>query len=359
MAKTLTDYELSRLESADHYFCTLSADGLTDDEALQCVSSFYSADIVEALKAKYCNDSNNLEVKPDNGPDMSQLEVLLNLGATLYPMSQTENVSYQIKDNMELIGGYWRYPGMDKEQAKKEGKPIEITWIESAKMWIDQGITRFLFRPSQLGFLCLDIDRNHGKGDGLANFYGVLKREGLEHPYFSDIEGGSFPCYVTTPRGGFHLYFKAPVSLLKCEKPLAYEVDTMGGNKLLTAPGSVKNNRFYSLHGNIKEAPSMPWPLVKYLSKGLEQEAQKTTYKQPYFKDNLKKGYTLQQCLEYGLKDAISGNNHDLIFAMACRAKRGGYGEQETLEAILNSSIHSQRRDKKDTVSCVQSVFRG
>jgi hypothetical protein len=55
-------------------------------------------------------------------------------------------------------------------------------------------------------FLALDIDRKPGKPDGLEAFYRMFPRETLpaEHQNLPD----SFPCYVQTPSGGFHLYFR-------------------------------------------------------------------------------------------------------------------------------------------------------
>jgi hypothetical protein len=71
-------------------------------------------------------------------------------------------------------------------------------------------------------FLAIDIDRHPGKADGLETFYRLFPRETLPEE-LKDIPG-SFPCYVLTPSGGYHLYFRYDGPELKVRELAAERV---------------------------------------------------------------------------------------------------------------------------------------
>jgi hypothetical protein len=101
-------------------------------------------------------------------------------------------------------------------------------------------------------FLAVDIDRKPGKADGLETFYKLFPRETL--PAELQELPGSFPCYVQTPSGGFHLYFRYEGQELKLRE-LALGVEIKEWQ--ITCPGSRRENGDYVLHGELSNAPPL------------------------------------------------------------------------------------------------------
>ncbi|GHT61035.1 hypothetical protein AGMMS49531_07590 [Endomicrobiia bacterium] len=122
-------------------------------------------------------------------------------------------------------------------------------------------INAFRFIPKDNGFLIIDIDRNHTDGiDGLALFYTYFEKLGKTKDAMpkalKDIEGGSFPCFVSTPSGGFHLYFKFNQDIKVRTTLNAKGIDIIY-TKQATAAGSVKAKGKYILHGELTDAPEL------------------------------------------------------------------------------------------------------
>jgi hypothetical protein len=131
-------------------------------------------------------------------------------------------------------------------------------------------IRRFDWRPADYGYIAFDIDRNHSDGaDGIAELYRALEAAGKPRSmlpaFLDDIELGSHPCYVSTPSGGLHLYFRHRGTL--AIKNLANGVETKYNRLTITAPGSAKQNGVYTLHGNFSKAPELPQFLEKLITK--------------------------------------------------------------------------------------------
>ena len=246
-------------------------------------------------------------------------------------------------------------------QLKKNGELIKIDSLQGLKYWIDHGIERFIFIPKEAGLLCFDLDRNHNDGaDGVNNFYSWLKDNGLEQILlFKNLDGGSFPTYTTTASGGLHLYFKC-TGELKTFATIAPGVEIKYNGLNLTAGGSVKNGKPYSLHGELNKAPIIPAPLLLKLSKVLSQEPPKQTAR-PYgnkYQAKEKKGFTTDQFLDFVRQD-FRGGNHDIILRMAGRLQREGYSEADIIAIIEATPEHQGREHKKDTYSTINSLFRG
>jgi hypothetical protein len=112
---------------------------------------------------------------------------------------------------------------------------------EIAALW-NQGQRRFkAFVRGR--FVAVDIDRHPGKVDGLENFYKLFPRETL--PVELQDLPGSFPCYVQTPSGGFHLYFSYEGPELKLrELAPCVEIKELQ----ITSPGSRRENGDYILY---------------------------------------------------------------------------------------------------------------
>jgi hypothetical protein len=101
-------------------------------------------------------------------------------------------------------------------------------------------------------YLAVDIDRKPGKPDGLETFYRIFPRETLPAELHNLPQ--SFPCYVLTPSGGFHLYFRYDGPDVKLRE-LGPGVEIKECQ--ITAPGSHKENGDYVLHGGLNEAPPL------------------------------------------------------------------------------------------------------
>jgi hypothetical protein len=145
---------------------------------------------------------------------------------------------------------------------------------------LKQRITLFRFIPKDHNLIVLDIDRGHRAGaDGVENFYKWLEADNIYKPqlpsYLQYIE--KYPCYVTTPRGGFHLYFRCCehetrriLDSLEKEKKLADNLTNdveVFYHKPITAAGSVKNSGSYLLFGDIENARELDPIILRRIQK--------------------------------------------------------------------------------------------
>lgn len=323
--------DAEKLEEAEERFFIMDSQSDVDQEYIfNYLASRYGHDITNYIKSKWG--------RPEQAPQIATLEKYIKEGIKLIPT----------KPNQE--GNFY--------QLKKDGELIKIDSLPGLKYWIDHGIERFIFIPKEAGFLCFDLDRNHGDGaDGVNNFYSWLKDNGLEQiPLFKNLDGGSFPTYTTTASGGLHLYFKC-TGELKTFATIAPGVEIKYNGLNITAGGSVKNGKAYSLHGELNKAPIIPAPLLLKLSKVLSQEPPKQKPKTWGNQAREKRGFTADQLLDFARQDS-KGGNHDIILQMAGRLKRAGYTEADTIAIIEQTPEHQGRKDKQDTITCIKSVYR-
>jgi hypothetical protein len=124
-----------------------------------------------------------------------------------------------------------------------------------------QKINRFYFKPSSCELLCIDINIKNSK-DGLSGFYDFCKRNAKgkrQLPKELQNLPNSFPCYTSTPNGGYHLYFKhAWNKRQQQDKGVCCLSSGVEVPYLLTAAGSFKNAKPYTLHGDISAAMALP-----------------------------------------------------------------------------------------------------
>jgi hypothetical protein len=218
------------------------------------------------------------------------------------------------------------------------------------------------FEPGQAGFVCLDLDRNHANGaDGLAGLLASVRRAFTIVPsYFQDIEGGSFPCYVKTPSGGVHLYFRYTGGQRLGTKYQALPgVDFFHLGSMPFAPGSVKVGKPpYELYGSLKMAPMVPRKLLEAI--GIGEVKAKVNI--PFVDDarQVEQGEHGRVPLAW-IKGDIekkgrSKGRNDFAFTFANYAKVCGYAEGEVLaylagtcetEAELSATVHSAFRGKR------------
>jgi hypothetical protein len=149
-------------------------------------------------------------------------------------------------------------PLKDFYAKSKDNDPAAYTTNvqEIAALW-NQGKRRFkVFVRGR--FVAVDIDRHPGKADGLETFYRLFPRETL--PTELQNLPGSFPCYVQTPSGGYHLYFRYEGPELKLRE-LAPGIEIKEWQ--VTAPGSRRENGDYILHGEFADAPPLYGLFIK------------------------------------------------------------------------------------------------
>lgn len=350
-----------KLEEAEERFFIMDAQSDVDQEYIfNYLGKRYGQDIANFIKSKYTAPQTSPQIEKIGG--ILQQSTLNTTEAQKAPQKAVINVSTlekYIKAGIKLIPTKPNQEG-NFYQLKKDGELIKIDSLPGLKYWIDHGIERFIFIPKDAGLLCFDLDRNHNDGEnGVNNFYSWLKNNGLEQiPLFKNLDGGSFPTYTTTASGGLHLYFKCTGDL-KTFATIAPGVEIKYNGLNITAGGSVKNGKAYSLHGELNKAPIIPAPLLlklsKVLSKDLNKEQAKTTAR-PYQAKG-KKGFTIDQLLDFARQDS-RGGNHDIILQMAGRLKRAGYTEADTIAIIEQTPEHQGRKDKQDTITCIKSIYR-
>ena len=350
-----------KLEEAEERFFIMDSQSDVDQEYIfNYLAERYGQDIADSIKSKYTAPKTSPQIEKIGG--ILQQSTLNPTDAQKAPQKAVISVSTlekYIKAGIKLIPTKPNQEG-NFYQLKKDGELIKIDSLPGLQYWIDHGIERFIFIPKEAGFLCFDLDRNHNDGaDGVNNFYSWLKDNGLEQiPLFKNLDGGSFPTYTTTASGGLHLYFKC-TGELKTFATIAPGVEIKYNGLNITAGGSVKNGKAYSLHGELNKAPIIPAPLLlklsKVLSKDLSKEQAKTTAKPYQAKE--KRGFTSDQLLDFARQDS-RGGNHDIILQMAGRLKRAGYSEADTIAIIEATPEHQGRKDKQDTITCIKSVYR-
>ena len=130
-------------------------------------------------------------------------------------------------------------------------------------------ITIFQFYPKLGDLVVLDLDspkkitgEQHGQGvDGISAFQNLIARKKSrltekQRKMFEDFPE-NFPCYVKTPSGGLHLYFRY-FSDTRLKKTLEGTNIECKHRSLVTAAGSIRGNRRYNMCGNLRNIPNFP-----------------------------------------------------------------------------------------------------
>jgi hypothetical protein len=204
-------------------------------------------------------------------------------------------------------------------------------------------------------FLVLDVDRKSGKPDGLEAFYRIFPKETLPAK-LQDLPQ-SFPCYVKTPSGGFHLYFKYAGLELKLSN-LGPSVEVKEFQ--ITPPGSRKENGEYILHGELNDAP----PLFGLILDAVEEikqkkEQAKAERSKPRTKAAADRPIRFEKpriTLDDLANEAIAAHagHHDRQVSFAFRACRCKFSALETLAYVKSrTDIFGNGADTKRTVLSV------
>lgn len=318
------------VEDAEERYCIMAEGGYVEPQLIfSYIEKQYGQEIAEQIRKRH---------QPNRATPLDTLAEYVQFGAILTPTRPKDTGGFiQLKD--------------------KGGELVKISTLQDLNYWAEQGIERFIFTPKKANLLCLDIDRNHGDGvDGVENFKAWLKAEKLERmKEFSNIAGGSFPVYVETPNGGFHLYYQTTTEI-KTLNTLAQGVEIKYNALSLTCGGSFKDGKPYVLHGQLKNVPKLPAILAMRFSRVLSEPEPKPK-KSHYTKQKQSKvGYSVEQLLDFARTDS-KGGNHNKIFYMVKRLDKAGYSEDDVTAIVTGTPEHQGRTDKHDTFSCIKNWF--
>ncbi|MBR5675313.1 MAG: hypothetical protein IKX14_02585, partial [Neisseriaceae bacterium] len=204
--------DAGKLEEAEERFFIMDSQPNANQEYIfNYLATRYGQDISDSIKSKYTTPQIAPQIEKNGGIlQQSTLNPTEAPKAPQKPAISVSTLEKYIKAGIKLIPTKPNQEG-NFYQLKKDGELIKIDSLPGLKYWIDHGIERFIFIPKEAGFLCFDLDRNHGDGvDGVNNLYSWLKDNGLEQiPLFKNLDGGSFPTYTTTASGGIHLYYRS------------------------------------------------------------------------------------------------------------------------------------------------------
>ena len=226
--------------------------------------------------------------------------------------------------------------------------------VKIAVMWKD-GQRRFkAFIRGR--YVAIDIDRKPGKPDGLEAFYRLFPREILPAE-LQDLPR-LFPCYVLTPSGGFHLYFKYEGPELKLrEFALGVEIKEWQ----ITAPGSRRENGDYTLYGELSDAPPLYGLLIDAIeeAKRRKEQAREERAKPPRARAvadrpaRIEKPRITLDTLAQEAAAAHSGN-HDRQVSFAGKAYRCKFTAADAVSyAKSNPAIFGSGADTENTIKSV------
>jgi hypothetical protein len=207
-------------------------------------------------------------------------------------------------------------------------------------------------------FIVLDVDLKPGKPNGLAILYKLFPPETMPRD-FQDIPGGLFPCYVTTPSGGYHLYFRYDGAEMKLRE-LAPAIEIKEWQ--ITAPGSIKENGFYVLHGDLTNAPPLYGVIIDAIEEAKrKKELAKAEHLQPRARAVADRPVRFERpriTLDDLTSEAASAyvGHHDRQVCFAGKACRCKFSLAETL-AYVKSRPDIFGNDA-DTENTIRSVFR-
>jgi hypothetical protein len=210
-------------------------------------------------------------------------------------------------------------------------------------------------------FLVLDIDRKPAdlaadpeRGDGLKNFERWLESVGkprnMRPPELRDIEAGSFPCFVSTPSGGLHLYFTYAGPPITGILTTHVEVKTW----TITAPGSVRDGKSYVLRGDFDAAPPLPRFIETRLPKATQPEPRFTPLKKTAFPEKP----SWEKITEWTDTDGWGeGGRNNWAYSAARHAQSHEWTRADTLDALRNEPRVDGLPDQ-EIISAVDSAYR-
>ena len=324
-------------------FAIMTIDGnQTDETALEYIRETYPQTLKNGVYREFLQSIGKLPAGTENAPqnqstgqgeqmteqkektdapDFETLRQYTAAGFTLYAQKAGKNDQ----------GETFRYFISWKEKIDRYTKSADqvtaaISTETELKTAIENGIKLFAFLPCEKDYLCFDIDSGHANGiDGLQVFADYFKQKGIAYSFFN-----SGAVYTETPSGGRHLYFK---DWTDTEKYLTEPFDNVevrgrGNRKILTAAGSVKNEKLYSLHGALTDAPELPNWLVKHIT---PRPTTRTAapMRKAYTPRN-QGGYSLGKLVDFVLQDKAGEGRNNTAYTIGFRI-----GKQYDIESVI------------------------
>jgi hypothetical protein len=227
--------------------------------------------------------------------------------------------------------------------------------------------TEYGFIPAMYNLVIIDLDRGSdhaNQADGINNFKSVLTRLKLDaaNPIFKDFPN-NFPCYVKTPSGGLHVYFKCYNKLTgktDAHKTNAQNIELKYNSKVTTAGSSTAKGK-YLLFGTLDDIPEIPLNLLFEFYRAPEPETKPAKWKTgqtwQQFKKKTLYNKTLQEIEKETDQQAGRTSAHNWILVFAGKAARFAYPLQDTINYVFGHEIHIKRKDKADTRHEIQDAY--
>jgi hypothetical protein len=217
--------------------------------------------------------------------------------------------------------------------------PAEIS------LWWEHGYRVFAYRPADAGFTAFDLDRHPAKPDGVDGWFRLLYRafEEFGKPIPDELRDiGKHPCFVETPGGGFHLFFKSS-PIVYNRKRLEPGIDIRPDNGLTWLYTGIKEKGPYRLNGSFENVPAIPLELVKYLEYQIYVPPRRRIFKTGG-------GELLERARRAAELKHGSGNRNEIILHLATAAAFGNIPQEQTLSFIKSDGVLSTHDRIKQTV---------
>ena len=305
----------------------------------------------------------------DHKADFETLAKYIDCGFELYPC-----ISKQDGDTIKYLpitlnGKIALYDTEEQKQAKDRHGITDKTILQELcnqtrtitdEYGRNHKIELFRIFPVDNKYIVIDIDTHAGKANGLMQWQQYIKKNQLDGtPHFKDLE--LFPCFVESANGGKHLYFRLDRELPQKIKNLATSIEISTKDHGETAAGSYRKgtkNNYYTLHGDLNNAPYLPLCILKDMQ--IEPPKPATTFKRTFAGPN--NGTKWNQSLNGIVEKARTkgATPHDFAYWICKYCKMANdndgtqYGKAE-IENILFSLPELAQHDKNDTQGVINS----
>ena len=246
-------------------FAIMTENGATDEEALLYLLEAYP-EYTDEIKATIA-ELPPVKTEIKKRWLLNYIDRKIPLIPSFYDGDKTRPICALYDDNRQLIEeNFIKTPEQFEELTAGRGKLTSkkrTTWTNS------EPITIFQFYPKLGDLVVLDLDspqkltgEQHGAGtDGITAFKNLIARkfkklDADERAMFDDFPN-NFPCFVKTPSGGLHLYFRFSTDA-KLKKAIEGTNIECKHRSLVTAAGSIRGNRRYRIFGSLKNIPLFP-----------------------------------------------------------------------------------------------------
>lgn len=228
-------------------------------------------------------------------------------------------------------------------------------------------ITMMGFYPKFANLFVLDLDNSPAhanQANGIANFVELVNRSKLANGWrtmFRDFPH-NFPCYVVTPHGGIHLYFKADFIPTNWQKDTATNKQNIEikYNNQVTAAGSIRDGITYVMQGCLENAPAITLDLLDVFTKPLPKPvraATASTWNKPLQEQTAKWNTTVDGIIEKA-REKCNGTAHEFVSKCGQYFSRAGFSFDVALAAVESTPEHINRTDKQDTRTCLKSFYK-